>query len=581
MGLVFELRRRNVLRMAALYVVAAWLIMQVAEVVIGLADLPQWLGFATLVLLAVGFPIALILSWFYQITPEGIAREQDVEPAEASPRTTHRRLEIVFVSLLSAAVILFAYDKWWTGGSPDKSIAVLAFENMSGDPGQEYFSDGISEELLNLLSKMPELRVISRTSAFSFKDKNVDVPTIAEQLNVSHVLEGSVRVSGDKVRITAQLIDARSDAHLWSETYDQTLNDIFAVQHEIASTVVDELKVKLLGELPQVQQVDPEAYALLLQAQFLERNGTVDAIDRANALYTQLLEIEPEYTPAWVGLSVNYSNLATKGVLPFDEGFDLARDAAQKAIALDEDNAGAYAHLGWIAMWHDHDLAIAAKHYERALALDPTNIGIIANSAILLKGLGRLDEAVTLMEFHAARDPVNPTAHYNLGLAYLAASRWEEAIESQETALRLSPDYVGAHSFIGTALLMLGEPESALERMREEPSEPYRLLGTAMALHALGRGSESDQVLAELIDKYEQYWAYNIAYVLAFRNDADDAFAWLEKAVDYGDPGLADIVAEVLFRRLQLDPRWATFLGKIGKSPSQLAAVEFDVSMPD
>ena len=225
MGLISELRRRNVLRMAVLYAIAAWLIMQVAEVIMDLANLPDWIGPTILGLLAVGFPIALIFSWFYELTPEGLSLEKDVDRAESITHVTGRRLDFIVISLLLAAVILFAYDKWWIGGPPEQSIAVLAFDNMSADPDQEYFSDGISEELLNLLAQIPELTVISRSSSFSFKGKDIAIPTLAEQLNVAHVLEGSVRKVGNRVRITAQLIDARSDSHLWSASYERNLDD--------------------------------------------------------------------------------------------------------------------------------------------------------------------------------------------------------------------------------------------------------------------------------------------------------------------------------------------------------------------
>jgi TolB-like protein len=205
--------------MAVLYVVAAWLIMQVAGVLIDLGSLPEWIGPIVLPLLVIGFPIALILSWFYEITPEGISLEKNVEAAESITHVTGRRIDFIVIALLCAAVIVFAYDKWWVGPPPEKSIAVLAFENMSGDPDQEYLSDGISEELLNLLAKIPELDVRARSSAFSFKGKNVAIPTIAQQLNVAYVLEGSVRKAGSRVRITAQLIEASSDSHLWSESF--------------------------------------------------------------------------------------------------------------------------------------------------------------------------------------------------------------------------------------------------------------------------------------------------------------------------------------------------------------------------
>jgi TolB-like protein len=237
MRLVSELRRRNVFRMAVLYLVAAWLVMQVAEVIIDLANLPDRIGPIILGLLVVGFPIALLFSWFYELTAEGVSLEHDIDPTESTNFVADRRLDFIVIALLCAAVILFAYDKWRLPGPPEKSIAVLPFENLSADPAQEYFSDGISEDLLNLLAQIPELRVISRSSAFSFKGKDIAIPALAGQLNVAHVVEGSVRKIGDRVRITAQLIEARSDSHLWSESYDRKLDDIFAVQDEIAAAI--------------------------------------------------------------------------------------------------------------------------------------------------------------------------------------------------------------------------------------------------------------------------------------------------------------------------------------------------------
>jgi tetratricopeptide (TPR) repeat protein len=232
-------------------------------------------------------------------------------------------------------------------------------------------------------------------------------------------------------------------------------------------------------------------------------------------------------------------------------------------------------------MWNDHDLPASAIYYERALEYDPGNLNIIGNAALLLKSLGRLDEALDLLEFHAPRDPLNPTAQYNLGLTYLSAGRWAESIELQQTTLQLSPEYWGSHTFIATALLMQGKAREALEVVEKEPSEAYRLLGRIMVLNDLGQSAESEAELSKMIDKYEKEWAYNIAYVLAYRKDVDRAFEWLDKAVEYGDPGLADIVAEVLFSNLHPDPRWAVFLERIGKSPEQRAAIKFNVTFQE
>ena len=250
---------------------------------------------------------------------------------------------------------------------------------------QEYFSDGIAEELLNLLAKIPQLRVISRSSAFSYKGKDLKLPQVAEELNVAHILEGSVRKAGNQVRITAQLIEARSDTHLWSETYDRSLDNIFAVQDEIAAAVVAQLKLKLLGAAPKAKPTDPKAYALYLQARQLGRQYTPEGFERAIALYQQALAIDPNDAAAWDGLAAIYGTQAAMGLRPIDEGHRLARDAVAKALAIDPDYAPAHATLGGIAQEYDGDLAAAARHLERALALEPNNTGIIGNAAVLAR----------------------------------------------------------------------------------------------------------------------------------------------------------------------------------------------------
>jgi TolB-like protein/lipoprotein NlpI len=448
---------------------------------------------------------------------------------------------------------------------------------MSPNKDQEYFSDGIAEEILNLLAKIPELRVISRSSAFSYKGKQIDIPTLAAQLNVAHVLEGSVRKDGNQVRITAQLIEARTDTHLWSETYDRTLDDIFATQDEIAAMVVEELKVTLLGQAPTVDVTDPEAYALYLQAGYAARLGKPEGWEQAIAMYEQALAIDQSYAAAWNGLASVYTRQMENSLRSVDEGYSLARNAATRASVLDPSYALAHARLGWIAMHYDGDLTAAARHYERALDLEPTSTDIIVSAASLANSLGRLEQTITLEEYAAVRDPLSPVAHNNQGDSYLSAGRLDQAITSFRTALTLSPGYTGAQYRIGVALLLKGESESALAAMQQEAFEAWRLLGLVMAHQALGQAAASDAVLAELIEKYEQGAAYNIAYVLAFRGEADRAFEWLQKAVFYNDPGLAEIANEPLFANIKSDLRWLPFLESVGKSPTQLAAIEFEV----
>jgi len=451
---------------------------------------------------------------------------------------------------------------------------------MSSDPEQEYFSDGISEELLNLLARVPNLRVISRTSAFSFKDARLDAPEIAQRLNVAHILEGSVRKSGDRVRITAQLIEARSDTHLWSQTWDRTIGDVFAVQDEIAAAVVKQLQITLLDTPPKAQATDPEAYALYLQARDVARRGTRESLTHATELYERALQIDGNYAAAWNGLASAYLTQVNHGLRPIDEGFRLARQAANQAVASDPANAFAYANLGWIARAYDRDLPTAARQYEHALALDPASADIIGGAAILARGLGRLDMALALDEYVAARDPVDPTSYFNLAASYHSVGRMDDSIASLRKALVLSPDRIGAHFGIGVELMRKGDGAGALAEMEQEAEEGWRLIGLPMIYHVLRRKAESDATLAELISKYESDSAYNIAYVFAVRGEADQAFEWLDKAIASNDPGITEIAVEPLFASLHDDPRWMPFVRKVGRAPEQLAAIDFEVALP-
>ncbi len=609
MAFLDELRRRNVIRIAGLYLVGAWLIVQVASTVLPAFGGPSWALRAVITLLAIGLLPALILAWAFELTPDGFRRENTVDRAESINPQTGRTLDRVIMAVLSLALGYFAFDKFVLepqreaaeqqqktleveaarkeGRSEarvesygDKSIAVLPFVDMSPDKDQEYFSDGISEELLNVLAKIPQLRVISRSSAFSFKGKDIPIPEIAQRLNVAHILEGSVRKAGNQVRITAQLIDARSDTHLWSETYDRPLENIFAVQDEIAAAVVAQLKLKLLGAAPTTKAGDPKGYALFLQARQLGRQNTAEGYERSIALYQQVLAIDANDPAAWDGLARNYMNQSYYGLRPAEEAVRLAREAGGRALAIDPDFAPAHVLLGRISADNDGDLAAAARHLERALALEPANTDIIRNAAVLAANLGRLETSIELNEYVTAHDPVNATGHHNLGIDYRNAGRLDEAIASFRTALSLSPDYAGAQYGIGVALLLEGDPAGALAAMQEEASEVWRLLGLPMAWHALGKKSESDAALAELIRRTAKDGPYNIAYVLAYRGEADRAFEWLDEAVAHHDPGLSEIALESLFANLHQDPRWLPFLRRIGKAPEQLAAIEFDVTLP-
>jgi TolB-like protein/predicted Zn-dependent protease len=459
----------------------------------------------------------------------------------------------------------------------EQSIAVLAFEDMSPGNDQEYLSDGIAEELLNLLAGIPELRVVSRSSAFSLKGMNLGIPEIAKRLNVAHVLEGSVRKDGNKVRITTQLIEAHSDTHLWSENYDRTLDDIFAIQDEIAASVVEQLKITLLGKPPKAEQYDPEAYALVLQARHLSHQNNAKASEQSTALLKRALTIDPNIPRAWFLLSMNYQNSVSMGLRSLDEAYALSLDALHKAIAINPEYVAAVGDLGWVEMMYRGDLGAAAMHYKRALSLDPSDQTSIDNGAVLLERLGRLDEAIEIYEWSALHTPDHPILYLNLGWFYLNADLPDKAIASAQTALMLSPDMHGPDSLFGHALIAKGENQLALEAV-QDASVVTKLL-VKVTHHNLNEYPASDDALAELIENHNDHPAA-IASVLAYRGELDLAFEWLYRAAQqiYNVGGVS---TDPDFTNLHEDSRWLPFLESIGQSPQQLAAIDFSIDLPE
>jgi TolB-like protein/cytochrome c-type biogenesis protein CcmH/NrfG len=354
--LISELKRRNVFRMAVLYLISAWLVMQVAEVIIGLAGLPDWSGKLVLAVLAIGFPIALVISWFYEITPEGLALEKDVPEGQSITHVTGRRMDFVVISVLAAGLILFAGDKWWPRDPLELSIAVLPFDNMSADPEQEYFSDGISEEILNLLAQIESLKVIARHSSFSFKGKDVDIAMMAEQMKVRHILEGSVRRSGDRVRITAQLIDARDSSHLWSETFDRdySAENLFYIQSEIARAITSRLRMTLTGDdedrLAKVPTESTEAYAAYLLGRQRLTDRKVDEATVAVEQFALAIKLDPQFAGAYSGLAdacFMFEHLTGGQRNEYCPSSPGGREQlARQALELDPDSGEAWTSLG-------------------------------------------------------------------------------------------------------------------------------------------------------------------------------------------------------------------------------------------
>lgn len=506
-----------------------------------------------------------------------------------------RKLQKLGLALTSMLLLVLGGGLWWyyqgasdapaTTASPvsgvgayDKSIAVLPFVNMSSDQEQEYFSDGLSEELLNLLATVPELRVAARTSSFYFKGKDLKLPDIARELQVAHLLEGSVRKAGNRVRITAQLIRGSDGYHQWSKTYDRTLEDVFAVQEEIAAAVVSQLHVTLLGTPIKARTTNLDTYALYLQAFQLDRLGE-GRYEESIALYRKALELDPDYAPAWMAIAGNYAAQVDYGLRPLEEGIKEAREMCNKAMAIDPDYGLAHACLGWLAVQYDLDLAAAAQHFERALALSPTDLYTLTTATLLNDALGRQKNAIPLSEYFVSRDPMDPFMHIGLGVAYQEAGRYDNAIASFRTALRLSPEMTGAHGRIGDTLFLKGDYEGAQRAFESESLEAYKLYGLSSTHYSMGNRRASDAALAELIAKHP-IWASVIATVFALRQDRDRAFEWLERAVNVRDSGLANVSTTVWLSNLHDDSRWLPFLREVGRAPEQLAAIEFELKVP-
>lgn len=531
MGLVSELRRRNVLRMAALYAIAAWLIMQVAEVVVSLAALPGWLGQVVLALLVIGFPIALIFSWFYEMTPKGLSLEKDVAPGESITHLTGRRMDFIIISLLSAAVLLFALYTWWPTTPTDKSIAVLAFENMSDDPEQEYFSDGISEELLNTLAQIPELRVISRSSSFSFKGKDLDIPTIAEELDVAHVLEGSVRRMGDSVRITAQLVDARSDSHVWSETFDRelTTQNIFAIQSDIAVTIAGKLRATLSQQdqagLRNVPTSSLEAYQFYWLGKQRMFNRASASLDQALEYFEKAIEIDPEFALAHVALADTYMLLGDYAGLSLDYVLENAEPAISKALTLDNELAEAYVANGAIrAKLGDYDTAVDA--FQRAIELDPNySKAYHWYGDVLVTYLQQPDIALPLLEMAYKLDPVSPALIVTIGQALSGLGRFDEAMGYYQKVLEIEPAYASTYYLIGSIYayaygrLDLGVRWS-LESYARDPRYVTNLYSLGIYYLALGDNQKAESWIAQALSNGPDRFHPNMAAAfLSFRRN--------------------------------------------------------------
>lgn len=554
MRFLAELRRRKVIQTAVLYAAFAWVSLQVAELLFDMLDVPRWGLRLVFVLLLIGFPLALLLSWMHQLTPSGLQRESAASDAPAPPGTPASHTVAAALPVAAAA----------DDAPAERSIAVLPFANLSEDKANEYFADGLSEELLNLLSRVQGLRVVARTSSFSFKGRTASAAEIARELKVTHLLEGSVRRSGSRIRITAQLIRARDSSHVWSQSFDRDLSDIFAVQDEIAVAVARGLELKLFGApAPKAQPTDPRAYALYLQGRHFFSLYSATGYAQAIPALEGALAIDPGFAPAWGILGALYWGQANNSLIPYEEGARKARLASEKALALDPEQAEPMSLLGLLDVIEHRDVAGGLQRIHRALELEPHNQRVLSRAANVARQRGRTEEAIRYAEQALNADPLSPNAHAVLGLTYYYAGRLDDAEAMRRKLLALSPGWLSGHYYLGRILLERGDARAALAAMEQEPSPMWRRTGLALVHHALGNRAASDAAFEELRKEDPVGIAYQFAEIHAFRGEIDLAFEWLERAEATNDSGLTDAITNPLMRTLHGDPRWEALVARL------------------
>jgi adenylate cyclase len=551
-----ELKRRHVYRTAAFYAAAAWLLVQVATQVAPYFDMPPWSVRLLIVACVAGFPIAVLLSWFYEWSPStGWRRELDgpIANAARSPGDA------------AAAAV--------PAPPSDQSIAVLAFADMSQAKDQEYFSDGLAEELLNLLAQLPQLRVIARTSSFAFKGKDVDVATIARTLHVANILEGSVRKSGNMLRITAQLIRAADSSHLWSQTYDRELTDVFAVQDEIAQAVVAALKVKLLPQQLLTnphRTADTKAHDQYLLGKAALRRGRHEGYRDAVAAFRLAIEIDPDYAAAHAALAQALDSSADF-VQDSDQRETLQMQAltsAEHAIKLAPELADGYAVRGRLRCRNLWNWSGALADLRRALELDPSSSDVRLQYVYVLFCLNR-PEVVAITRKVIEDDPLSWLGWFyyggllrNFGTMSGDTAMLGEARDALQRALDLNPHASFIHYVSGGLELLEGKPEAALVVYRQAGAG-FREAGIAMAEHSLGRRKESDEALSELEAKYANGFSTQIAEVHGWRGEHDAAFSALDRACTQSDAGLSRVLSDPFLRPLHADPRWTALLERL------------------
>ncbi len=574
-----ELKRRNVYKVAVAYAVVGWLLVQVATQVFPFLEIPNWVVRLVIALVMIGFPIALVIAWAFEATTEGIKR---TEVADTMPTALEQKKHAwIYVVVIAAAIsiALFFLGRYTAGNTasaartelPAKSIAVLPFVDLSQAKDQEYFCDGISEEILDALAKVEGLRVVARTSSFSFKGKNADVAEIAQKLNAQTVLEGSLRREGNRIRITAQLINARDGFHIWSDTFERELQGVFAVQDEITRAIVDALKIKLAVAPAARGQQNPEAYDLYLQGLYFSNKSDEPSLRKSLSLFQQALDKDPNFARAWTGIAKAWLWLADAYVRPLD-AYPKVKEAASRALALDERDAEAHCYLGETKRILDRDLAGEEEELKRALEIDRNSAPAHLFMALLKTAQGELEVGVKEIQEAEKLDPLAPVmCSFAVGI-YLAANRIDDAVSAGKRTLQIDPNYVYFDPALADAYREKGDFEKAVALYEKAQAVThFPSAGLAITYAKMGQQDDARRVLDQLIQKSRKQYvaADSIAAVYAALNEKDEAFRWLDRAVEEHSAPAASFVFHPQFRGLRSDPRFAALVRRIGIDPSK------------
>ena len=584
-GFFGELKRRNVYKVAVAYAVVGWLLIQVATQVFPFLDIPNWAIRLVILLTALGFPIALIIAWAFELTPEGIRRTEDADAAGQRSRGGIWMALVVTAAALSLG--LFFLGRYSAGNArsqnpashgsgaasseavtavPEKSVAVLPLLNESGDPKDEYFSDGLSEELIAALAQINGLKVIGRSSSFRFKDRHEDPKAIGEKLGVSTLLEGTVRKQDDRVRIVAELVNAADGIALWTRTFDRELRDIFTVQQEIARAVAESLKVTLLGSNEKSAQMasnSVEAHNAYLQAHFHFQRRNVEDYRKAITYFDQAIQLDPNYALAYAERSEVWTMI---GDLTGQRAtaYPKARSDAEKAVEIAPVLAEAHAALGWVRFFGEWKFAEGLSELNRAKELSPANPTANDLLARVIVYLGRIDEAERQARQAVELDPLSVATQFNLGRVLFIAGKLDEADAAGRKVAELQPSASSSHRWQVLVAVQRGDGETALREAQLEPDDGFRPFELALAHYVRGDRKAADAALAELVANSRNGLAYQIAQAYAVRGEIEKAFEWLQISFDNHDGGTLSLGVDPLLRGLHDDPRYKNLLAKLG-----------------